>query len=48
LEDENQQLKLQNEKQKVVMNKYRDRWESLKENAKKRRSTKEESENQLQ
>ncbi|KAI8878614.1 hypothetical protein K501DRAFT_29407 [Backusella circina FSU 941] len=48
LEEENQQLKLQNEKQKVVMNKYRDRWESLKENAKKRRSTtKEDSETQF-
>ncbi|KAI9482755.1 MAG: hypothetical protein EXX96DRAFT_615752 [Benjaminiella poitrasii] len=39
LEEENKQLKIQNEKQKVLMNRYKERWEMLKENAKKRRST---------
>ncbi|KAI8991020.1 hypothetical protein BDF20DRAFT_842255 [Mycotypha africana] len=38
LEDENKKLTLQNEKQKLLMNKYKERWEMLKENAKKRRT----------
>ena len=38
LEEENRQLKLQNEKQQALMNKYRERWEKLKESAKKRRA----------
>ncbi|CDH53332.1 predicted protein [Lichtheimia corymbifera JMRC:FSU:9682] len=38
LEEENRQLKIQNEKQQVLMNKYRERWEKLKESAKKRRA----------
>lgn len=39
LEAENKQLKSQNEKQSVLVNKYRERWEMLKENAKKRRAS---------
>lgn len=39
LEEENKQLQLQNEKQKVLMNRYKERWEMLKENAKKRRAS---------
>ncbi|KAI7894652.1 uncharacterized protein EV154DRAFT_548807 [Mucor mucedo] len=39
LELENKQLKAQNEKQTVLVNKYRERWEMLKENAKKRRAS---------
>lgn len=38
LEEENRQLKIQNEKQQALMNKYRERWEKLKESAKKRRA----------
>ncbi|KAG0171354.1 hypothetical protein DFQ30_001109 [Apophysomyces sp. BC1015] len=38
LEEENRQLRSHNEKQQVLMNKYRERWEKLKESAKKRRS----------
>lgn len=38
LEEENRQLRLQNEKQQALMNKYRERWEKLKESAKKRRA----------
>ncbi|KAI8061815.1 uncharacterized protein B0P05DRAFT_556735 [Gilbertella persicaria] len=38
LEEENKQLRIQNEKQKVLMNRYKERWEMLKENAKKRRA----------
>ncbi|KAL0093973.1 hypothetical protein F4703DRAFT_1833131 [Phycomyces blakesleeanus] len=38
LEEENRQLRLQNEKQQALVNKYRERWEKLKESAKKRRS----------
>ncbi|KAI8069195.1 hypothetical protein BC940DRAFT_298123 [Gongronella butleri] len=38
LEDENKRLKDQNEKQQLLMNKYRERWEKLKESAKKRRA----------
>ena len=38
LEEENKQLKLQNEKQKVLVNRYKERWEILKANAKKRRA----------
>ncbi|KAG2203803.1 hypothetical protein INT47_012736 [Mucor saturninus] len=39
LELENKQLRAQNEKQTVLVNKYRERWEMLKENAKKRRAS---------
>lgn len=39
LEAENKQLKFQHEKQSVLVNKYRERWEMLKENAKKRRAS---------
>lgn len=39
LEAENKQLKSQHEKQSVLVNKYRERWEMLKENAKKRRAS---------
>ncbi|KAI8640944.1 hypothetical protein BD408DRAFT_419052 [Parasitella parasitica] len=38
LEEENKQLRLQNEKQKMLVNRYKDRWEMLKANAKKRRA----------
>ncbi|KAI9027262.1 hypothetical protein CLU79DRAFT_741096 [Phycomyces nitens] len=38
LEEENRQLRLQNDKQQTLVNKYRERWEKLKESAKKRRS----------
>ncbi|KAL7313068.1 hypothetical protein PS15m_006857 [Mucor circinelloides] len=38
LEEENKQLRLQNEKQKVLVNRYKERWEMLKANAKKRRA----------
>lgn len=38
LEAENKQLRAQNEKQNVLVNRYRERWEMLKENAKKRRA----------
>ncbi|KAK4518703.1 uncharacterized protein ATC70_008925 [Mucor velutinosus] len=38
LEEENKQLRLQNEKQKVLVNRYKERWEILKANAKKRRA----------
>ncbi|KAI7870393.1 hypothetical protein BDF14DRAFT_1773834 [Spinellus fusiger] len=38
LEEENRQLRSQNEKQQSLVNKYRERWEKLKESAKKRRS----------
>ncbi|ORZ16475.1 hypothetical protein BCR42DRAFT_36585 [Absidia repens] len=37
-EDENKRLKDQLDKQQVLMNKYRERWEKLKESAKKRRA----------
>ncbi|KAI8391034.1 uncharacterized protein BYT42DRAFT_641575 [Radiomyces spectabilis] len=37
LEEENRQLKARNEKQEGLMKKYRERWEKLKESAKKRR-----------
>ncbi|RCH84427.1 hypothetical protein CU097_003303 [Rhizopus azygosporus] len=39
LEEENRQLKIQNEKQKMLVSKYKERWEMLKENAKKRRAS---------
>lgn len=39
LEMENKQLRAQNEKQAGLVNKYRERWEMLKENAKKRRAS---------
>ncbi|KAI8329687.1 hypothetical protein BD560DRAFT_416622 [Blakeslea trispora] len=39
LEDENKQLRIQNEKQNALMNRYKERWEMLKENAKKRRAS---------
>lgn len=39
LEEENRQLKIQNEKQKTLVSKYKERWEMLKENAKKRRAS---------
>jgi hypothetical protein len=39
LEAENVQLKAQHEKQNVLVNKYKERWEMLKENAKKRRAS---------
>ncbi|KAI8142777.1 hypothetical protein BJV82DRAFT_614239 [Fennellomyces sp. T-0311] len=38
LEEENRQLRVQSEKQQALMNKYRERWEKLKESAKKRRA----------
>lgn len=38
LEEENKQLRLQNEKQNVLVNRYKERWEMLKSNAKKRRA----------
>ncbi|ORX60363.1 hypothetical protein DM01DRAFT_1158766 [Hesseltinella vesiculosa] len=38
LEDENRRLRDQIDKQQLLMNKYRERWEKLKESAKKRRS----------
>ncbi|KAJ8663430.1 hypothetical protein O0I10_000669 [Lichtheimia ornata] len=38
LEEENRQLRVQNEKQQALVNKYRERWEKLKESAKKRRA----------
>lgn len=38
LEEENRQLRIQNEKQQALVNKYRERWEKLKESAKKRRA----------
>ncbi|KAF7729510.1 hypothetical protein EC973_004184 [Apophysomyces ossiformis] len=38
LEEENRQLRAHNEKQQLLMNKYRERWEKLKESAKKRRA----------
>lgn len=38
LEAENKQLRAQNEKQNLLVNRYRERWEMLKENAKKRRT----------
>lgn len=38
LEEENRQLKIQNEKQKMIVNKYKEKWDMLKENAKKRRA----------
>ncbi|CAO3584697.1 unnamed protein product [Absidia cylindrospora] len=37
-EDENKRLKDQIDKQQLLMNKYRERWEKLKESAKKRRA----------
>ncbi|KAG0741385.1 hypothetical protein G6F26_010165 [Rhizopus arrhizus] len=39
LEEENKQLKAQNEKQKKLANKYKEKWDMLKENAKKRRAS---------
>ncbi|KAG9102977.1 hypothetical protein FRC06_000626 [Ceratobasidium sp. 370] len=41
LEEEVRQLKAENEKQKAQMAKYRDRWEKLKESAKRKRAAKE-------
>ncbi|CDS09851.1 hypothetical protein LRAMOSA02528 [Lichtheimia ramosa] len=38
LEEENRQLRIQKEKQAALVNKYRERWEKLKESAKKRRA----------
>ncbi|ORX89016.1 hypothetical protein K493DRAFT_358793 [Basidiobolus meristosporus CBS 931.73] len=38
LEEEVRLLKLENEKQSMMLNKYRDRWDQLKESAKKKRS----------
>ncbi|GAN01806.1 conserved hypothetical protein [Mucor ambiguus] len=38
LEEENKRLRLQNEKQKVLVDRYKERWEMLKANAKKRRA----------
>lgn len=39
LEAENQKLRAEQEKQQIQVNKYRERWEMLKENAKKRRAS---------
>lgn len=39
LEAENAQLKAQHEKQNVLVTRYKERWELLKENAKKRRAS---------
>lgn len=39
MELENKQLRDQNKKQSILVNKYRERWEMLKENAKKRRAS---------
>jgi hypothetical protein len=39
LEEEKKQLRSQNFKQKVLMNNYKERWEMLKDNAKKRRAS---------
>lgn len=39
LEDANRNLRSQNRKQDALMNKYRERWEKLKEGAKKRHTT---------
>ncbi|KAI9272434.1 hypothetical protein BY458DRAFT_508796 [Sporodiniella umbellata] len=38
LEEENRKLNLHNEKQKTIVNKYKEKWDMLKENAKKRRA----------
>ncbi|CAO3631926.1 unnamed protein product [Cunninghamella blakesleeana] len=46
LEDENRKLKDQVDKQQLLMNKYRERWEKLKESAKKRRAQPQELANQ--
>ncbi|KAI9301905.1 hypothetical protein BJ944DRAFT_290579 [Cunninghamella echinulata] len=46
LEEENRRLKDQVDKQQLLMNKYRERWEKLKESAKKRRAQPQDMANQ--